>query len=189
MLLWHFSIFHPPPRFLARSSVFGTISQVPFLPAIGRGKNHDLYFYLRSKWPREDSGNVGSAMKYAIISDVHSNLEALERVLSEIKKANIDQVICLGDVVGYGANPSECLMLVREVAAQIIMGNHDQAIEDAALRNDFTPWAKEAIEWTASVLDEEDKRVLFKDEINKKNKTTNGAFHIFQTRPPTRSGF
>ncbi|OGX06453.1 MAG: hypothetical protein A3G87_00870 [Omnitrophica bacterium RIFCSPLOWO2_12_FULL_50_11] len=99
-------------------------------------------------------------MKYAIISDVHSNLEALERVLSEIKKANIDQVICLGDVVGYGANPSECLMLVREVAAQIIMGNHDQAIEDAALRNDFTPWAKEAIEWTASVLDEEDKRVI-----------------------------
>ena len=64
-------------------------------------------------------------MKYAIISDIHSNLEALERVLEEIKNREADQVICLGDVVGYGADPSKCLKLLRETADEIIMGNHD----------------------------------------------------------------
>lgn len=99
-------------------------------------------------------------MKYAIISDVHSNLEALECALTEIKKANVAQVICLGDVVGYGANPSECLRMVREAATEIVMGNHDQAIEDMVLRDRLNPWAREAVEWTASVLNGEEKKVI-----------------------------
>ena len=99
-------------------------------------------------------------MKYAVISDVHSNLEALECALAEIQKRKVDQTICLGDVVGYGANPSECLKLVREHSAEIIMGNHDQAVEDIELRGYFNDWAREAIEWTAGILDVEGKKQI-----------------------------
>jgi predicted phosphodiesterase len=99
-------------------------------------------------------------MRYAIISDIHSNLEALTKVLSEIEKRGVDHVICLGDVVGYGANPSECLELVGKVASETVMGNHDQAIEDLELRNYFNGWAREAIDWTATVLSEDDKRLI-----------------------------
>lgn len=91
-------------------------------------------------------------MKYAIISDVHSNLEALERVKAELDRLKPDQIMCLGDVIGYGANPSECLKLVREMSREIVMGNHDRAIEDIELREEFNDWAHEAIRWTAGVL-------------------------------------
>src|SRR3990167_6839955 len=97
-------------------------------------------------------------MKYAIISDVHSNLEALECTLEEIHKRKVDQIICLGDVVGYGANPSECLELVRGASCEMVMGNHDQAVEDLELRSSFTDWAREAIEWTANTLSQEEKK-------------------------------
>ncbi len=99
-------------------------------------------------------------MKYAIISDVHSNLEALECAFAEIQKRKVDQIVCLGDVVGYGTNPSECLKSVRESSKEIIMGNHDQAIEDIELRNYFNDWAREAIEWTAGVLSAEEKKQI-----------------------------
>ncbi len=101
-------------------------------------------------------------MKYAVISDVHSNLEALECVLAEIQKRKVDHVVCLGDVVGYGANPSECLKLVCENSEEIIMGNHDRAIEDIKLRGYFNDWAREAIEWTAGVLSVQEKKQIQK---------------------------
>ena len=53
-------------------------------------------------------------MKYAIISDIHGNLEALNEVLSEIDRAGVDSILCLGDVVGYGPNPNECVDIVRD---------------------------------------------------------------------------
>ena len=107
-------------------------------------------------------------MKYAIISDIHSNLEALERALEEIQKRGCGQIICLGDVVGYGADPSQCLKLVQEsavyderfAAKEIIMGNHDRAVEDVKLRESFNDWAKVAIEWTAGVLNDKEKAVI-----------------------------
>ena len=101
-------------------------------------------------------------MKYAVVSDIHSNLEALEVTLAEIHKRNIDQIVCLGDVVGYGANPSECLKKITDQAEEIVMGNHDQAIEDVALRGYFNDWARVAIEWTAEVLNSEEKRKIKK---------------------------
>ena len=101
-------------------------------------------------------------MKYAVIADVHSNLEALERALEEIRKRNVDHVISLGDVVGYGANPSECLKLVCETADETIMGNHDQAVEDVQLRNYFSDWAREAIAWTTEHLRCEEKKQIRK---------------------------
>ena len=99
-------------------------------------------------------------MRCAIVSDLHSNLEAVETVLSEICKRRADQIICLGDVVGYGANPSEVLKLVREQADEIIMGNHDRAVEDLELRDSFIDWAREAIEWTAGILNESEKKLI-----------------------------
>ncbi len=99
-------------------------------------------------------------MKYAIVSDLHSNLEALETALIEINKRGADQIICLGDVVGYGANPSECLKKICDQAEEIVMGNHDQAVEDIDLRSYFNDWAREAIEWTAKMLKPEAKRKI-----------------------------
>ena len=99
-------------------------------------------------------------MKYAVISDVHSNLEALGCALEEIKKQKVDQIICLGDVVGYGANPSECLKLICKASEEIIMGNHDRAIEDIELRGYFNDWAREAIEWTAGILTAAEKKQI-----------------------------
>lgn len=101
-------------------------------------------------------------MRYAVISDVHSNLEALSRTLEEIQKRKVDQIICLGDVVGYGANPSECLKLVLEACDEIVMGNHDQAVEDLELRDYFNDWSREAIEWTAGRLSPKEKEQIRK---------------------------
>jgi len=99
-------------------------------------------------------------MRYAIISDVHSNLEALECAWAEIQKRKVDHVICLGDVVGYGADPARTLALVSEISDEIIMGNHDRAIDDHQLRDHFTEWARVAIEWTACVLTPLEKKLL-----------------------------
>lgn len=66
-------------------------------------------------------------MKRAIISDIHANLEALQAVLAHIESLNVDETICLGDIIGYGPNPIECLDLVMENCRLTILGNHDQA--------------------------------------------------------------
>ena len=91
-------------------------------------------------------------MKYAIISDIHGNLEALEAVLAEIKTREFDELVCLGDVVGYGPNPNECIQLISEQATITLAGNHDYAPLGKLDLSYFNPWAKEAIEWTAEQL-------------------------------------
>jgi diadenosine tetraphosphatase ApaH/serine/threonine PP2A family protein phosphatase len=89
-------------------------------------------------------------VRYAIVSDIHSNLEALEAVLGRC--APDDEVLCLGDIVGYGPNPNECLDLIRARASTCILGNHDvAAIDDHGLAY-FNPMAREALKWTQSVL-------------------------------------
>ena len=64
-------------------------------------------------------------MKIAIIADIHSNLEAFEAVLKDIKSKEIDKIICLGDIVGYGSSPNECIELIKKNGIQSIQGNHD----------------------------------------------------------------
>ncbi len=68
------------------------------------------------------------AVKLAIISDIHSNAEALRTALSIIDRRGVDAIYCLGDVVGYGADAEECVELVRERCAGVVMGNHDEAV-------------------------------------------------------------
>ena len=65
---------------------------------------------------------------FAIISDIHSNIEALTTVLKDIEKRGIQMIYCLGDVVGYGANPKECLDLVIHKTENCVQGNHDYAV-------------------------------------------------------------
>lgn len=90
-------------------------------------------------------------MRQALISDIHGNLEALQAVLADIAQESVDEILCLGDVVGYGPNPCECLDLVMRKAKLTIMGNHDQA----ALFDPegFNPVALRAIYWTRDRLD------------------------------------
>ncbi|MFN3190455.1 MAG: metallophosphoesterase family protein [Aureliella sp.] len=90
-------------------------------------------------------------MRQALISDIHGNLEALNTVLADIQEQNIDRIVCLGDIVGYGPNPCQCLDLVMKRCELTILGNHDQA----ALFDPegFNPVALRAIYWTRDELD------------------------------------
>ena len=88
-------------------------------------------------------------MKYAIISDIHANLEALQKAFEIIDEKKVDEIICLGDIVGYGANPNECVDLVRSRCSTIVLGNHDAAALEPSLAYDFNAAAKKAILWTA----------------------------------------
>ena len=91
-------------------------------------------------------------MKRALISDIHGNLEALTAVLQDIDEQNVDEIFCLGDIIGYGPNPCECLDLVMSRCRRTILGNHDQA----ALFDPegFNEMALRAIYWTRDQLDE-----------------------------------
>jgi diadenosine tetraphosphatase ApaH/serine/threonine PP2A family protein phosphatase len=87
-------------------------------------------------------------MRIAIISDIHSNLEALTKTLEVIDRESVDEIICLGDIVGYGANPNECIDLVRRHCEITIKGNHEEAVVDRTKAENFTHNARLAIEWT-----------------------------------------
>ncbi len=89
-------------------------------------------------------------MKYAIVSDVHSNLESLGIALSKLVPS--DGLICLGDIVGYGPNPNECVELIRERSTLTVLGNHDVAAVDNFGVEYFNPAARAAIEWTQGVI-------------------------------------
>lgn len=91
-------------------------------------------------------------MRFAFISDIHANLEALEAVLEDISSQSIDEVICLGDIVGYGANPNECCDLVKKNCPVTLLGNHDAAAVDQLSTQHFNIHAKIAIEWTSQNL-------------------------------------
>lgn len=92
-------------------------------------------------------------MRWAVFSDIHANWEALETAVDYTRSHSVDQYAVLGDTIGYGANPNECLDWVVKNAAVQVMGNHEQAIHDAALRDGFTDFAREAIFWTDKVLE------------------------------------
>lgn len=90
--------------------------------------------------------------KRAIISDIHGNLEALTAVMAHIQDQGIDEIVCLGDIIGYGPNPLECLDTVMDRCKLTILGNHDQAaIFDP---EGFNPVALKAIFWTRKLLEE-----------------------------------
>jgi predicted phosphodiesterase len=93
-------------------------------------------------------------LRLAILSDIHSNLPALEAVLDEIEAAGVDETWCLGDVVGYGAQPNECAELVRERCSICLVGNHDLAALDELDISTFSPAAAAAVRWTREAMSE-----------------------------------
>jgi predicted phosphodiesterase len=99
-------------------------------------------------------------MKYAIIADIHANLEAFEVVLQDIKEQNCTHFACLGDVVGYNANPKECLDIVRRMNIPCVKGNHDEYCSNDNNMEGFNPHAAQAVSWTRQQLTEEDRAWL-----------------------------
>ena len=93
---------------------------------------------------------------FAVISDIHSNIEALTTVLADIEKRGIGTIYCLGDVVGYGPNPKECLDLVIEKTKWCVMGNHDFAVFYEP--TNFNYGAEQASFWTRDTLEDEDEK-------------------------------
>lgn len=99
-------------------------------------------------------------MRYAVFSDVHANMEALEAVLADAGRRSPDAYVCLGDIVGYGPDPNECVARVRGLHAAAIAGNHDRAAAGLFDVDAFSPLARAAIEWTARVLTAEHRAFL-----------------------------
>jgi predicted phosphodiesterase len=99
-------------------------------------------------------------MKYAIIADIHANLEALNTVLEDIKTQNCTHIACLGDVVGYNANPKECLDIIRGMNIPVVKGNHDEYCSTENDLEGFNPHAAEAINWTRDQLTVDDRQWL-----------------------------
>lgn len=92
-------------------------------------------------------------MRYAIVSDLHSNKPALKSVLADIASCGIDEIICLGDVVGYGPNPAEVLEIAYSKIHHFVLGNHDAVIGGKITSGNFNDNARKMIEWTSGALD------------------------------------
>lgn len=103
---------------------------------------------------------VDKAKRIAVISDVHSNVEALEAVLAAIFDRGVDAVYCLGDIVGYGANPVECVDLVRHYCTGVVKGNHDEAVATNAGIRILPRDGEEAVLHNRSLLSEDRLRYL-----------------------------
>lgn len=99
-------------------------------------------------------------MRYAIISDIHANFDALKTIFEDIDKSSVERIVCLGDVVGYGAEPRECIAALREREILTIAGNHDYAAIGKTNINYFNAFAKEATLWTRKICTDEDKEWL-----------------------------
>ncbi|MDI1434734.1 metallophosphoesterase family protein [Polyangium sorediatum] len=91
-------------------------------------------------------------MKYAVVSDVHANVEALSAVIAAIDVERVDAILCLGDVVGYGANPNECARMLASAGAKGVVGNHDRAALGLRDTAHFGLQAQQAMRWTRRLL-------------------------------------
>ena len=94
-------------------------------------------------------------MRYAVFADIHGNLEALEVAAEYTQKRRISGYFCLGDSIGYGANPNECLAWALQHAELHVLGNHEAAVLHEKVREDFSGAAHKAIDWTARRLNPE----------------------------------
>jgi predicted phosphodiesterase len=99
-------------------------------------------------------------MKFAILADIHGNLDALQVVLEDCKSQQVTHYACLGDVVGYNANPKECLDIIRSMGMPCVKGNHDEYCSTEEHLEGFNPAAAEAVNWTRKQLTEEDRQWL-----------------------------
>jgi predicted phosphodiesterase len=99
-------------------------------------------------------------MRRAVLSDIHGNLEALEAVLADSERAGAVETLCLGDFVGYGASPNECIERLRPILAASVAGNHDRAAVGRLQLGGFSSHAGQAARWTEGVLTPENRSWL-----------------------------
>lgn len=118
-------------------------------------------------------------MRVAVISDIHANLPAFETVLADIEQAAIDEIWCLGDIVGYGAQPEECISLARERCDICLLGNHDLAVLGRIDSFSFTPSAAEAVHWTREQISPAGVRFL----ESRRSATTREGIGLFHASP------
>lgn len=94
---------------------------------------------------------------FAILGDIHSNIEALNTVLDDCRSQGVTDFLCTGDVIGYNAAPHECLEVVRSLGCPVVKGNHDHYVSNLSVNlNDFQPHAARVIEWTREQLSQDD---------------------------------
>jgi predicted phosphodiesterase len=94
-------------------------------------------------------------MRFAVLSDIHGNLDALREVLRDMDRFRVDQVFCLGDTIGYGPQPEETMQLIQERDIPSVMGNHEMALVKPQLQEWFNPQAQESIRITRTMLSDE----------------------------------
>ncbi len=99
-------------------------------------------------------------MRYFVLSDIHSNIEAFQSCIERAKQAGYDAVLCCGDIVGYGPNPKEAIDLLRSLNARTIRGNHDRVAAGIDEPDQFNAHARKAVYWTRSVLSDEYREYL-----------------------------
>jgi len=99
-------------------------------------------------------------MKYAILGDIHANVEALTAVLADAKEQGATHYACVGDIVGYNANPVECLDMVRSLNCVAVRGNHDHYCSHDENLDGFHPLAADAVDWTRKMLRDEQRAFL-----------------------------
>lgn len=95
-------------------------------------------------------------MRYGVFGDIHGNLHALQAVLKAYEAEGIDEYLCTGDLVGYGAFPRECIKICRDLCTHIVAGNHDFAVCEKLTLEFFNSYAKSAVLWTRNALTDED---------------------------------
>ncbi len=95
-------------------------------------------------------------MKYGILGDIHGNITALRAVLERFRGHHVDRILSVGDVVGYGAAPRECIALLREIGAKVVKGNHDAACVNEIDLAYFNAYARTAVTWTRTQLSREE---------------------------------
>lgn len=99
-------------------------------------------------------------MKYAILGDIHANLEALNAVLADAQQQGVTHYACVGDVVGYNANPRECVQIIQDLGCVTVRGNHDHYCSHDGNLEGFHPLAADAVDWTRRQLTDEMRRFL-----------------------------
>lgn len=95
-----------------------------------------------------------------VISDIHANLEALEAVLADMDEKKVDDLVCLGDLVGFGVSPNECCDIIKGLDVNCVMGNHDYAVSTGKLWNWFDNPTQESLKWTSEELSRNHKLFL-----------------------------
>jgi len=95
-------------------------------------------------------------MRYGIISDIHGNLEAFEKSIDSLSREEVDKILCVGDIVGYGADPVQCIARAKDSCNAIVGGNHDEACCGSTDTRFFNDIAREAVLWTTKTLKKSD---------------------------------